>query len=75
MRIISQDNEVDVPYENVVLYISHLNDESFIIAESPSGTDYHLGRYETLEEAKKVFDEIYHKWRHGYECAYLGVMK
>lgn len=55
MRIISQDETLNLPYESVIIQ----RENNKIYAESIyNGVTYLVGEYSTVEEAKKVFTNI-----------------
>ena len=55
MRVISQDETLNLPYESVIIQ----RESNKIYAESIyNGVTYLIGEYSTVEEAKKVFTNI-----------------
>lgn len=62
MRLISQNEEIDIPYERMAVEIDGSDGQYTIIAYDTSDNDedsyWAMGVYDTLEKAKKVMREI-----------------
>ena len=54
MRIISQDKETDIPYEQATLTIGNVNKETFHIDAYFGDKYFFLGAYHSLSDAKAV---------------------
>ena len=54
MRLISQNKEIDINYNNCVLKVNTIG----IIAYSPNGMDYIMGKYDSHERAIEVLMDV-----------------
>ena len=54
MRIVSQNNIYNLPYDSIIIR----RDENTIQARTVMGEYYFLARYSTEEKAKRVFSQI-----------------
>lgn len=75
MRIISQDGNWDIPYEQVAIvragtaiYFQNAN----LMGKEPCKADYCLGRYITEEDAIKTFESIYDAYSEETAVIKLG---
>lgn len=67
MRIISQDNTEDIPYEMSRVYIGSLHSNT-IYAEVFNGDPIALGTYGGAVDAKVVMESIRNYYRSGLKC-------
>lgn len=73
MRVISQDGELDIPYEQVV--IQRFNGEIYFLNKNLTGiddlvSDIVIAKYSTEEKAKEAMEEL----RMAYMCHNLVKM-
>jgi len=56
MRLISQNGEIDVPYESVAVALNNMNKRQIICFDTKDTQDkcWKLGEYNTEENAKKA---------------------
>lgn len=55
MRVISQDNMLDAPFDRVLFKIADKNSNGFhILGEFTTAVPYVFARYKTLEDAKRA---------------------
>lgn len=66
MRIISQDETTDIPYENSALSIESI-ENGYAIYEYLAYNTYLLAKYDSKEKAKRVLDML-HKLYVDREC-------
>lgn len=63
MRLISQDMKNDIPYDQACLYVEECDGMYQIEAFVPNNENYIvMGKYENVEEALEVMDEILHRY-------------
>ena len=58
LRLISQSNMLNVPYEVFTIYISQTSDNLYAINAQANGLTYRLAYYSTKEKAMKVMERI-----------------
>lgn len=69
MRIISQDGNVDIPYESAVL----ICEEGIVSAFANNGRIFCMGSYSTPEKALAVMEELRKKYEDvGQWSSYVG---
>ena len=72
MRIISQNGEVDIPYEGSILLLDEkYNGSWWLSAKFPGEPDeYILGDFDTKEDAKAMIISIAKSWMRNYPIFY-----
>lgn len=76
MRIISQNGELDIPYENARILLNEETNASgicgfYLTAEYPGeDNEYILGHYDTREEGKAMIVSIAKSWMRNYPIFY-----
>lgn len=67
MRIISQNNEHDVPYEQCALWTEYSKNIIYATPIGESDTLLIMGKYSTQEKAKKAMEKLRHQYQEGHK--------
>lgn len=68
MRIISQDGNIDFPYEKTILKVSSSGDVNLITAYYTDSVNYVMANYTTKYKAKKALENLRSEYELGYSC-------
>lgn len=63
MRIISQNGNIDLPYEDTVIHTEYFKLEPGVVVAIFKGEKYTLGRYSTGEKAIKAMKMLREAWK------------
>ena len=63
MRIISQDGNIDLPYEDTVIHTEYFKLESRVVVAIFKGEKYTLGTYSTEAKAIKAMEMLRKAWK------------
>ena len=63
MRIISQNGNIDLPYEDTVIHTGYFKLEPRVVVAIFKGEKYTLGRYSTEEKAIKAMKMLREAWK------------
>lgn len=70
MRIISQNRNVDIPYDEIILYINEW-DDVYAVRARHVNVDWTLGTYPTKERAIEVMAEIREAHCEAEDCYHM----
>jgi len=71
MRIISQDGRTDLPYDHILLLVSHVSVLS-AYSLSAEGVWWALGSFQTTDEAMVEMEAIRQSYLHGCKTHKIG---